>query len=417
MKKKIFTLLAMVMVAMTASAKIGYALTKGANAHGTTTIKVDDAEADLAVEGTEVTVVVTPAKDYYVATVVARLYTTWGGAKTRGTSMQIDSKLLASKVKDKDNTYTFKMPAANVEVSVSYIESMEVETKKADNEDKAVDNVQVGIVPSNDADPYIDTETGEAVVPVEANSIKVPDQAEKTDVTVVIKPRTKSADGSVTYEIGKIVKNSFVTGSNSNAQVVGVFFEKSKNAIVIEDGAMTVDGRVLKVQTDISMLDDYANMTSLEDNVKQGVVSATAKPKNMYWTFSSGIDVLLPKGVKAYKVLWNNNAAEIVELTEEELKLKDELRGIKANNGVLLSCDSGEGGAEYVVVASPAAKITGAKPATSDAKSYTGNCLVPTIEDYNYSPASSYRMMHGNKFHTMSANGKVPACRAVLKVK
>ena len=162
----------MVMVAMTASAKIeGYALTKGANAHGTTTIKVGDAEADSAAEGTEVTVVVTPAKDYYVATVVARLYTTWGGAKTRGTSMQIDSKLLASKVKDKDNTYTFKMPAANVEVSVSYIESMEVETKEADNEDKAVDNVQVGIVPSNDADPYIDTETGEAVVPVEAKTM------------------------------------------------------------------------------------------------------------------------------------------------------------------------------------------------------------------------------------------------------
>ena len=105
MKQKIFTLLVMVMVAMTASADKGFVLTKGANPHGTTTIKVGDAEADIAAEGAEVTVVVEPAKDYYVATVVGRLYTTWGGAKTRGTSIKIGDKLLATKVKDKDNTY------------------------------------------------------------------------------------------------------------------------------------------------------------------------------------------------------------------------------------------------------------------------------------------------------------------------
>ena len=51
----------MVMVAMTASAKTGgYALTKAANAHGTTTIKVGDAEATEAAEGATVTVIVTP---------------------------------------------------------------------------------------------------------------------------------------------------------------------------------------------------------------------------------------------------------------------------------------------------------------------------------------------------------------------
>ena len=418
MKKMIFTLLALVMVAMTASADVPtYKLTKGKNLHGTTVIKVGDAEVTSASEKQTVTVIVTPETGYSVAAVVCEKATSWGKAKSRGTIAVGSLRFTANKVKDADNTFSFEMPASNVDVSVSYIESMNVDTKEADNEEKAVDNVQVGIAADDEAEPYIDTESGKTVVPVTVNSINVPVQTDMKDLTVVIKPQTESADGGTVFEVQKILKNSFVTDENTNSQVVAVVFEESKNPIEIEDGAMKPNGRLLKVQTALSMLDDYANMTTLAENVKEGIVSATTKPKNKYWTFSSGVDVLLPKGVKAFKVLWTNNEAQIVELTDAELTLEGGHRGIKANNGVLLSCDSGEGGADYEVVASPGAMITGAKPATTDAKSYTDNCLVPTIEAHNYAPASNYRMMHANKFYNMKAIGEVPACKAVLKVK
>ena len=51
-----------------------------------------------------------------------------------------------------------------------------------------------------------------------------------------------------------------------------------------------------------------------------------------------------------------------------------------------------------------------------DANSYEGNCLMPTIESHNFTPASNYLIMKDNKFHTMSGSGKVPACKAVFSL-
>ena len=102
MKQKIFTLLVMVMVAMTASAEKGYKLTKGANPHGTTTIKVGDAEATTAEKGATVTIVVAPEEGHSIATVYGVLYTTWDGAKTRG--MQVGDKIKAINLFHNDNS-------------------------------------------------------------------------------------------------------------------------------------------------------------------------------------------------------------------------------------------------------------------------------------------------------------------------
>ena len=420
MKKKIFTLLAMVMVAMTASAKIGYALTKGANAHGTTTIKVDDAEADLAVEGTEVTVVVTPAKDYYVATVVARLYTTWGGAKTRGTSMQIDSKLLASKVKDKDNTYTFKMPAANVEVSVSYIESMDVETKEADNEEKQVDNVTVEIKPAEDAQPYIDTETGKTIVPVVVSSIDVPVQTDasetnKKELTVVIPATTTSADGSMVFTVGEITANALKVAAGKNCVIKKVVLPETKDPIKIADGAMKPEDEPVEVITPLAMLDDYSLTPALKDNFEARKISAMVTAPNKYWTFSSGVDCVLPEGVTAYIAEWDANAKlpRIIALGEDDLKLSGGQRGIKANNGVLLASEKG---GEYEIVACPGNQESGSAVATTDANSYKGNCLTPVIVSKNY-PAGKTLILKDNEFHTIKSNlSEVKPCKAVFSL-
>jgi hypothetical protein len=90
---------------------------------------------------------------------------------------------------------------------------------------------------------------------------------------------------------------------------------------------------------------------------------------------------------------------------------------ILANNGVLLSCDEMKGGAEYTFVANPGNQQSGTTPATTDACSYEGNSMVPTIVAKTYEPADRYLMLKNNEFHTMSANGKVPACKAVFDTK
>ena len=416
--KKIFSILALALVTMTASAveAPSYSITKKKS---DVTIKVNGEEATTAKENDVVTVVVTPPEGKYPATVVCRPYTSWSGAKTRGTSLAMSGNFLATKVTDQDNTYTFKMPAKNVEVSATYAESMDATTQETDNGEKEVSDVTFGIKPTDEA-PYIDDKTGQTVVSVAVTKLNVPVQTDasatdKKDLTVVVQSETTSADGETVYVVTTINKEAFVTDEGSNAQVVAVVLPETKNPINIEDGAMKPEGRVLKVIAPLQMLDDYANMTSLKDNVQQGKVSATAKPKNKYWTFSSGIDVLLPQGVKAYKVMWADATIQIEELSADELKLDGDYSGIKSNNGVLLSCEIGKGGDEYEVFASPAAKITGAKPATADAKTYKNNSLVPTIESYNY-PAADYLILFDNEFHTIVSNlSEVPPCKAVLK--
>ena len=413
--KKIFSILALTLAAMTASADEApsYNIEKKAN---DVTIKVNGAVAETAKQGDEVTVVVTPPEGKNPATVVCRPFTDWGQAKTRAAEILMSGSFLASKVKGVDNTYTFTMPAKNIEVGVTYFETIPVTTQEADNEENEVDGVTMDYKLSDEKDPEIDSETGQTVVYVEVDNINVQVQDQMTELTVVIQPQSTSADGETVFVVTSIGQDAFKTEDGTNAQVVTVVLPQTEQPINIEDGAMQPEGRVLKVIAPLQMLDDYANMMSLKDNVQEGKVSATATPKNMYWTFSSGIDVLLPEGVKAYKVMWSGNTIEIQELTDDELKLDGNYRGIKKNNGVLLSCEVGEGGNDYEVFASPAATVTGAKPATDDAKDYAGNCLVPTIEAYHYAPGQ-YLIMKANEFHTIgSAATKVPACKAVLKI-
>ena len=425
MKKKIFTLLVMVMVAMTASADKGFVLTKGANPHGTTTIKVGDAEADIAAEGTEVTVVVTPAKDYYVATVVGRLYTTWGGAKTRGTSIKIGDKLLATKVKDKDNTYSFKMPAANVEVSVSYVETIDVETKETETtegegEGKEVSNVTVDIKPAADADAYVDEQTGQMVVPVEVNSINVPVQTDasetdKKELTVEIPATKTSADGQTVFTIGKITAEALKTPEGSNTVVTKVILPETKEKLDVAEGAMKPNGTPIEVVTPIQLLAAYSLDNSFKENYEARKISAVVSAPNKYWTFSSGVDCLLPEGVTAYIAEWDaaSNTPRIVALEGDQLKLKDGKNGIKANNGVLMASEKG---GSYVIVANPGSQASGSAVATTDANNYQGNCLTPVIVSKNY-PADEILILKDNKFHTIKSNlSEVRPCKAVFSL-
>ena len=112
--KKIFSIIALAIVAMTASAKAVFELTSE-SAHGTITFKIDGETVTKAEAGKTVTVTVSPAEGWQTKAVTARAYTDWGGAKTRGLDI-VDNITVSGS----GNEYTFTMPEANVKVTATY---------------------------------------------------------------------------------------------------------------------------------------------------------------------------------------------------------------------------------------------------------------------------------------------------------
>ncbi len=118
MKKKIFSLLALVLVAMTASAEAGFDLKVGTSEHGTLSFKVDNTTATTAAEGETVTVTVAPASGYATKEVTARAYATADEAHApRRANIDLLQEITVS---GSGNTWTFTMPAAHALVSATY---------------------------------------------------------------------------------------------------------------------------------------------------------------------------------------------------------------------------------------------------------------------------------------------------------
>ena len=113
-------LLAMVMVAMTASAADAptYSLTKadGAEAHGTIAFTVGGEAATTAQEGDEVTVTITPATGY----VVDKPSGQWYAATATTRNIDLLNEVELTPVEGKENQWTFTMERANVEISATY---------------------------------------------------------------------------------------------------------------------------------------------------------------------------------------------------------------------------------------------------------------------------------------------------------
>lgn len=423
--KKIITCFALLVVAMTAGA---YNLTVGTSENGTITFKVNNATVTQANEGDVVTVVVTPNTGYTVGTVTGVWYA--AQAKTRGVSVSKDFTITPE-----NDVYQFTMKAAHAEISATYsiVESettVKVNTKETGKEGSDVENVNMVIKTPDDAASktkseqrtVINAATGQeetvtvTVVPVALESINIPEQTDasetaKKNVTVTVPGEVQS--GNVVYQIKEIKKDAFKAPENSKTQVTKVILPETESTIPVADGAMKPDGNLLDVESPLALLDDYALMTSLKDNFEARKISAVVKAPNQYWTFSSGVDCVLPEGVTAYIVVWESEQPQIVKLAESDLLLQDGRRGIKANNGVLISSVKGNA---YEIVANPGGQTSGTTPATSDADSYKGNILVPTIVATNYA-AGKYLVLKNNTFHTIKSNtSKVKPCKAVLSL-
>ena len=273
---------------------------------------------------------------------------------------------------------------------------------------------------------FVDPVTGETVtktvtiVPITLESIIIPEQKDapadgRQGIIVTVPPYVEGPDGII-YEITSIGANAFVS-NEPTAVVTTVVLPDTEKPLTLEPGCMdNGSGEAMKVVTPLQFLDDYALDNVLAESYEALKVSAVVTPPNRYWTFSCGVDVVLPEGVSVYTCQVNDDKeVEITEIAEEQLTV-DGSRTILANNGVLVACNDGTGGNAYEIVANPVRMKSGSAIATDDAKSYgRNNLLEPVIEKKNYAGGSYYVLVE-NEFHPILYNdSKVSACKAVLK--
>jgi len=395
--KKIFSILALALAAMTASAEAGFDLTVGKSENGKIAFLVGGREVKTAAEGAAVTMEITPQGGYVVKEVTNSLYTDWNSARAAST---IDITTSVEMKKVTDNVYTFTMPRACVEVNVTY--DIEIPTPAEDkkDEEKEVTDVKLDMAPAGSPET-----AGEiTIIPVSITGVEVP-QGAPQEIVIEVKAQTKV--GNNVFEVREIKADAFKT-NDANVKVTKVILPNTEEPLTVEAGAMKPDGKPIDVQTPLALLDDYALMNAMKENYEAKKVTAKATAPQRFWTFSSGVDVLVPAGVTVYRAFMQDGAIRTLPID------KANASGIiLANNGVLLSCNSLTGGAVYTFVANPGNQQSGTTPATTDACSYEGNSMVPTIVGTNY-PTGRYYILKNNEFHTMSANGKVPACKAVF---
>lgn len=118
--------------------------------HGSGTVKffVDEKEvkgAYQADEGKTVTMTITPDEGYVVGSVSANAYTTWAGARRKApAAIPMLGNVTLTPVEGKANTWTFTMPAANVELKIGYLATSNLYLSKDALADKANITVKDG---------------------------------------------------------------------------------------------------------------------------------------------------------------------------------------------------------------------------------------------------------------------------------
>lgn len=389
--KKIFALLALVMT-VTASALADNRVVVATLENGSVSV------GDVAATGdVTVTLTVTPASGYCITAEDIKVSKTAGTAMSRSKAPgYADGISVAAGAVDAlgEGTYTFKLPdgyGAYVEATFSVIKSFTVVLADAVTGKKATVNMEVTITDKAAKTFRLDKMTIPGITANKLQAISIPAEVYGYRLT-------EMAAGALT----------------DLPDVTDIYLPATDKPIVMADNSIPA---AAKVRVPLAMLDDYALMETMKEHFEAKKIAAIVTPKNRLWTFSSGVDCVLPKGVSAYIVYLDDMTPRFVAIAESDLKLKDGQRGIKANNGVLLACDSGQGGSAYEMVACPGNQQSGTKPATTNAKSYKGNELVPTIVATNYAGGSCL-VLKDNAFHSIKpGDAKTPACKAVLPIK
>ena len=160
MKKKLFSILALVLVAMTASAEAGYSLNVGTNEHGTVAFTVNGNARTYADEGETVTVTITPDAGWSTGGIKGLWYAAEGAAKApKRTAAQIDllKDFELTPVEGNANAYTFVMKRANAEFSVNY-------RKLLTNTDITIDDIAAVTYTGQALTPAVTVKDGETTL-------------------------------------------------------------------------------------------------------------------------------------------------------------------------------------------------------------------------------------------------------------
>lgn len=231
----------------------------------------------------------------------------------------------------------------------------------------------------------------------------------ETDKSTLALPSEVEVYGE-TYKVTVIADNLM----KDQTDVTDIHLPESDEPLKIGKDALKIDDdNVATIHSPLAHLDDYAIDEELKQNVDAGKLTATVKAPSHYWTFSCGINVVLPDNIKVYKCVIADNKVQITIIEDKDLMI-DGKRILKANNGVLVACPDDDTVNAYEIVAHPDGQTV--IDADSDAKSYGENWLEPVIKSKSY-PANEYYVLKDNEFHAIDAsiNSAVPACKAVLK--
>lgn len=399
------------------------------------------------------TLTVKPDNDYYITRydIVIKKMADASHAETRamGNSPSISDDITPEGEEPSDlgaeRTYSFQLQGDeyNYKVEATFrqkkIEVDDVQTNATDGSSSTTpqaslelsvsqdNNVQQKEVTVVDENTGVETTKTVNVVEVKLDNLSIPETTtgggNPQEVAVAIPATITSSDGSTEYAI-KEIGAGVLSNISASVTITEISLPTTDDPLKIATDAFKMDDlpagdpnhKVLTIKSPLELLDDYTLAGSLQENVESGKLKATVTPPNHYWTFSCGVDVIVPDGITVYTCrMESNSQVEIIPIDDSAL-LVNGVRIIKANNGVLIACTDNSDLNAYEIVAATTNEATGNRPATGDAKSYgTQNLLEPVIERKNYN-SEEYYVLKDNEFHSILNNSsKVPACKAVLK--
>lgn len=281
MKKKLLTLLAFVMAAMTAGA---FTLTTGTSEHGTLAFKVQGVEVTEASEGDVVTVVCTPSTGY-VANLPSGEWSAGIAFARRAPSGVgiLEPDFTLTPVDGVENQWTFTMEAANATVSMSY-------KKLLSNSDITISNIAA------------QTYTGSALTP----TLTVQDVSTvltlNTDYTVTYSNNVNVGTATATVTAAANSENYAGTATKTfaiTAKALEAGFIGTIEAVYYTGQPLTPEP--VLTYNDLTLVKGTDYTLAYENNVNAGTatVKATAKQGGNFSGEASKTFTINPKAVQA----------------------------------------------------------------------------------------------------------------------
>ena len=325
------------------------------------------ADRETASEGETVKLTVTPIEGFRLkrgSLLVEKLTDAEdadGAQLTRGQVPGIGEYVSVTQVSD--GVWQFLMPATDVEVRAEFLRSFPssvgvkvVEAGDDGSGSQTIKGVTVSVSLLSDGTAAIDR-------------VNVPEELSSTPLQIFL-PQSIIVSADKSYDVSTVMAGAFM----GCTMITDIHLPDTDQPLQIAEGAFLLDRetgdnhRIARIHTPLALLSGYALMTALGENYQAAKIQATATAFHEYWTFSCAVNVLLPNGVKMYRCLADRTAwVRLLEILGESV--------IKANNGVLLECQS-IGANSYEMVVSPSDdRPSGMVPPTHNEQSYGENHL------------------------------------------